>query len=193
MMTKEVSWADLLDYLDKNCNESNIHPYPYEAELYCQLLWMLCEMTAAKTVIEIGIGPTSASGATFIHSLSKRNGKLISIDIDPSRPKQIHKDLAKDLGVAWTQIYGDSLSESVKVKNECDILYIDGDHDFANALGDTLKFLQNLRDGGFCVIDDYPAFGGVSDAKIALEEKGLKLLHFPHHPPDGNGRLVFQK
>ncbi len=190
---KVITWSDCLAYLEAHCNPEE-GPLPAATVLYAQILWVLAESLAVQSVLEVGIGPTSISGMTFAHSMASRGGGvLMSIDIDPSRPKPEYRSWAREHGVLWSTSYGDSLSVTVPEKLSCDLLYIDGDHDTEHAYGDTLRVLPHLRAGGYLLIDDFPAYPGVAEAGFQLYKDGFTFVHLAHHPPHGNGRLLWQK
>jgi Methyltransferase domain len=187
-------WADCYEYLEAHCNPYE-GPFPSETALYAQVLWLLAECCDAKAILEIGVGPTSVSGCVWIHSMGGRGGgQLFSVDKDTTLPQAQFRELAKACGVNWKVAYGDSLTLTGEWPGlQVDLLYVDGDHDEAHAYGDTLGYLPYLRPGGYLLIDDYPAFQGVYHAAERLRGEGYKFIHVPHHPPDGNGRLVWQK
>jgi predicted O-methyltransferase YrrM len=188
-----TTWADCLAYLEAHCNPE---PPPLSAPtvLYAQVLWVLAECLAVQSVLEVGIGPTSVSGCTFAHSMASRGGgSLTSIDVDTSRPKPAYRAWAQQHGVSWSTYYGDSLSVTLPTALTVDLLYIDGDHDVVHAYGDTLRYLPYLRVGGYLVIDDFPAYPGVLEAGQELNRQGFQFVHLAHHPPHGNGRLLWQK
>jgi predicted O-methyltransferase YrrM len=164
---------------------------------YAHLLWVLCEAIGVKSVLEIGVGPTSVSGTVFCHSMGSRGGgRLVSYDIDHDRPAAIYRALAKDKGVDWRVVHGDSRQTFTYPGAEpflFDLVYVDGDHDTEHAIHDTVTGEQYLRPGGYLVIDDYPGNQGVIDAHELLKTRGYACLHIPHDPPDRNGRLVWQK
>jgi hypothetical protein len=161
------------------------------------VLWTFAECIAAKKILEIGIGPTSVSGVTWIHSMARRGGgHLLSLDIDPNVPQQKFRELAAAKGVRWETYYGDSMHQAQNLLPEwfnVDILYVDGDHITEYAYGDTINFLPCLRDGGYLIIDDFPGFDGVREAYARLVREGYQFVHLAHEPPHGNGRLVWQK
>lgn len=190
-----TTWATCDAYLRAHC-DAGAGPMPEPTMRYAHLLWVLSEAIAAESILEIGIGPTSVSGCTFIHSMGSRGGgALHSIDVEPDRPRQLYKDLAIQQNVRWTQTYGDSLEGANQLDPDLrvDLLYVDGAHDFEHAYGDTVTYLPFLRRGGYLIIDDYPGFAGVAEAAKKLKDAGYSFLHVAHEPPHGNGRLVWQK
>jgi predicted O-methyltransferase YrrM len=194
-VTSNDRWTTCAAYLEAECNPTPGW-WPDATQLYAHILWTLTESIAATSILEIGVGPTSVSGCTFAHSMGSRGGgRLWSVDVDPARPADIYRDLARRQSVTWTVVHGDSLDVAAELPAglQVDLLYIDGDHDCAHAYGDTVAYLRYLRPGGLLVIDDYPSFEGVSEAKQLLEADGFTFVHLPHEPPAGNGRLVWQK
>jgi predicted O-methyltransferase YrrM len=190
-----LTWDACHRYLVTHCNPDP-HHWPAATDRYAAILWMLSESLAVTNVLEIGIGPTSVSGMVFAHSMGTRGGgHLLSFDIEPDRPLQLHKDTAAGLNVDWAQVYGDSLVTlpAWHADRQYDLVYVDGDHDEAHAYGDTINGLVHLRLGGYLVIDDYPGGDGVVAAVRHLERDGYVFVHLAHHPPHGNGRMVWQK
>lgn len=189
------AWGDCRDYLEAHCNPTP-EPFPPTSVRYAQVLWLLADCLAVKTVLEVGIGPTAVSGSTFILNMAQRGGGfLLSVDIDQHLPRDVDRQLALTHGVHWTQLYGDSLDVVKQVPEHlrADLLYIDGDHDKTHAYGDTMAYLPFLRPGGYLVIDDFPVFGGVVEALQEFTRHGLQFVHLAHEAPHGNGRLLWQK
>lgn len=195
MIAHRDGWADCLDYLYAHCQMGRC--YPQIDTLYALVLWTLANCAAARRILEVGIGPDSVSGVTFVHALAQYpDGHLMSVDIDPALPQQQFKDLAASKGVVWTQTYGDSLVVPIPAADESvDLLYIDGNHDAAHAIGDLKKFLVVLRPGGYLVIDDFPPTRGLGDGRAEMEAflAPEQFLHLAHAAPAGNGRLVWQR
>lgn len=190
------AWANCLLYLEEFCNPYPNVPYPLSTLAYGQILWVLAEAIGARSVMEIGIGPSAMSGMIFAHSMGTRGGgSLYSIDIETDRPSAGHRQKAVELMVDWQTTYGDSLAliDSFPPALQVDLLYVDGDHDFAHAYGDTVGYFKYLRPGGYLIIDDYPGCDGVIEARQKLNAEGWHFLHLAHHPPHHNGRLLMQK
>ncbi len=195
MSITPTRWQSAQEYLELFCNPT-ASAFPPSTVRYIQVLWLLADVLGATSVLEIGIGPTSVSGSTFILNMASRGGgTLYSVDINPARPRPADRALARDCGVNWVVFHGDSLlmSEQIPKGLQVDLLYVDGDHDHLHAYGDTVTYLQFLRPGGYLVIDDYPTFDGVISARQSLEAEGFTFVHLAHEIPHGNGRLLWQK
>ncbi len=191
--THTLDWADCLAYLQAHCQPEDGN-FNAPTALYAMTLWVLAEALAVESVLEVGIGPTSVSGCTFAHSMASRGGGILtSIDLDRSRPKPQYRQWALEHNVLWHTQYGDSMQVTLPKGYTCDLLYIDGAHDEIHAYEDTKRFLPHLRVGGYLVIDDFPAFEGVKQAAFRLNREGFQFVHLAHHPPHGNGRLLWQK
>lgn len=188
------TWADCVRYLKLYCNEGRTGNLPPATYLYAMSLWLFSETAAAANILEIGIGPESVSGCTFLHSLARRKGgRLTSIDIERSRPLTQYKELANTLQVAWDQVYGNSLAVDIPV-GPYDLVYIDGDHDYAHALGDLQRFGKEARPGGYILVDDFESKNDVGKACDQFQaETGWQYIVVPYHPPFGNGRALFQR
>jgi cephalosporin hydroxylase len=190
------AWLACVAYLEAHCNPHWPAPYPLSTLQYCQVLWTLAEALGVRSVLEIGIGPHACSGMIFAHSMGTRGGGVLrSIDVDVARPDPTYRQVAVAQQVDWIVSHGDSLTlmDTLPPGLQVDLLYIDGDHDYAHAYGDTVGYWPYLRPGGYLVIDDYPGCDGVIEARRALEDVGLHFLHLAHHPPHKNGRLLLQK
>lgn len=189
-MYKE-NYSVCFEFLRAHCNQGR-DALPDATIHYANLLWYFSEMVQARTIYEIGMGPEQVSGATFIHSLANRQGgKLVSFDIE-QRKMDVLVKRAEEMNTVWDTVIGDSLSDDIIVPTQlCDILYIDGDHDFNHAYGDFKKFWPCLRTGGYCLIDDFGAFPGVNEAVGKLTEEGFYSLWILHDA--GNGRSVIRK
>ncbi len=190
------TWSNCLLYLEEFCNPYPGVPYPLSTLTYGEVLWTLSQCIGARAVMEIGIGPSAMSGMIFAHSMGSRGGgTLYSIDIETDRPSEGHRQKAAELMVDWKTSYGDSLAlvDTFPPALQVDLLYVDGDHDYAHAYGDTVGYLPFLRPGGYLVIDDCPTFEGVVQARHQLEAEGFVFVHLAHEPNYGNGRLVWQK
>jgi predicted O-methyltransferase YrrM len=187
--------ADCIRYLEQYSNWDRGLPYSPVDFRYALVLYTFASCAAARTILEIGVGPESVSGVTFIHALGE-GGHLISVDIDDKIPQQKYRDLATAKGVAWTVVHGDSLADETQVPlapNSVDVLYIDGNHEARYAEGDLRKFLPYLRPGGYLIIDDFPPLQGVGEGRVGIEAQVGYFLHLAHNAPAGNGRLCWQK
>lgn len=192
-------WSACLEYLATYCDQHKDAIQPEVNRRYAAVLWLFADCIAAKTILEIGVGPTSVSGCTFILNMAQRGGgHLVSVDIDTERPRPVYRELAAQQGVGWTVIYGDSLTMDAAAviplqPNSVDLLYIDGDHDAAHAESDLKKFLPYLRPGGYLLIDDFPPQKGVGEGRAVIDQIIPEHMHIAHSAPHGNGRLVWQK
>jgi len=187
-------WPTCMAYLEAECNPLPPPVLP-ETVLYAHILWTLAESLGATNILEIGIGPTSVSGCTFVHSMAGRGGGMLySLDIDEKLPQEKYREMATAHGVIWQVVHGDSMTlhESWAPAVLVDLLYVDGDHDYNHAYGDVTNYVKFLRPGGYLVIDD-SATDGVQGAQAQLERDGFSFVHLSHHPPHGNGRLLWQK
>lgn len=187
--------AACLRYLERESHQGKLLPYSPIDFRYVLVLWTFASCAAARTVLEVGIGPESVSGCTFIHAMGP-GGHLISVDIEEKLPQEKYRALAAEKGVAWTVVHGDSLAETTQVPlqpGSVDVLYIDGNHEAEYAVGDLAKYLPYLRAGGYLIIDDFPPTAGLGEGRTGIEAQVGYFLHLAHNAPAGNGRLVWQK
>jgi predicted O-methyltransferase YrrM len=188
------AWAACLAHLEQHSHQGQTTPYNVPDTLYAMTLFTLAECSAARAILEIGVGPESVSGTTFVHSLARRGGALVSVDIDPDLPRPIYRELAARLGVSWSVVTGDSLEvEFHGDPGTMDLVYIDGNHDAAHADGDLRRYLPYVRPGGYLVIDDFRQAPGIGEGRVGIDAQVPWFLHLAHNVPDGNGRLVWQR
>ena len=157
---------------------------------YLNTLRRFTDAADAQTVLEIGIGPESKSALTFAGAMM--GGHVISIDIDPNRPRPQDRQAMAHMGAKWTVVIGDSQKVYVELEDEIDLLYVDGDHTYEYALGDFLRFEPYVRPGGYILVDDYPSFMGVVEAVAELERRGWKGLFLPYDM-ENNGHIIYRK
>ena len=184
-----MTWDVCEAYLREHCN-AWAYPIPETTIAYAKNLWGFCERVQAKSILEVGIGPTSVSGCTFLHWLTPLGLQLVSVDVDASRPQEKYRTLAKTLNVPWHVHHGDSMDVADCLWDSVDLLYIDGDHSFTYAYGDTVAYVPRLKSGGLLVIDDTNT-EGVRQARVELEREGYVFEYHPHE--ESNGHLVWQK
>lgn len=157
---------------------------------YFSTLQRFCEAAEARTVLEIGVGPEGNSAKIFAAAMRQRlPAKIISLDIDPERPRPQDRREVESHGVEWQVIHGNSL-EAV-VDDKVDLLYVDGNHDYEYAIGDFFRFLPQVRPGGYILMDDYPSFEGVAEAVAELEELGWYGLYLPYSLD--NGHVIYRQ
>lgn len=117
---------------------------------YALNLYTLAESSQATRILEIGAGWGWSSRA-FALSLANRSGTLISIDPHTERIKAENRGRIAALSMTWdirNERSGDNpLNDSI------DILYIDGDP--RNAGTDFVRYYENVRPGGYIVLDGY--------------------------------------
>ena len=162
--------------------------YAEMPEATCNYMYNLrrfADAAQASTVLEIGVGPEAVSALAFAYSAAVK--KVVSIEIDPSLPGEVFREAIRDR-VEWDLVYGDSC-ETV-ITDAVELLYIDGAKD--NTLTDFERYYGNVKQGGFIVIDDFPCYMGVRQARTELETRGV---HFVDLPYDGtmNGHLIWRK
>lgn len=119
----------------------------------------ICELIESKVAIETGVAYGWSSSA-ILHSISKRGGNLISIDMP--MPKQADYEL---IGCAvetkhmnnWTLLrepdkYG--LLKAIKTSKNLDFVHYDSDKNYYGRKWAVPIIMKNLIPGGFFVCDD---------------------------------------
>lgn len=140
---------------------------------YALNLYTLAESIKAMTVLEIGAG-WGWSGRAFALSLSKRHGKLISIDPRPERIKSENRRRIEVSGASWD--IRKERSADRPCNDRIDLLYIDGDP--REAASDFIKYSENVRAGGLIILD---GFGGQPGPTEFVESCEMNFLHLPYN------------
>ncbi len=104
--------------------------------------------------VEIGtqIGLSTRALLTVAHIV---DGKVISIDIDPSCGEGLTKKWvdSHNLKDRWTFI--GKASQEVEPVKDADFLLVDGDHGYEAVCSDMARHGVAVRNGGIIVLDDY--------------------------------------
>lgn len=122
---------------------------------------LVLSLPADPIIVNIGAGP-GTSTSTFLQY--RKDAKVYSVDIqlesspfgslvgeqtaltamgllDPTRYFPIHGD-SKEVGRTWD-------------KGEVDLVFVDGDHSYAGAVGDITIWWPHLKPGGYMAVHDY--------------------------------------
>lgn len=124
------------------------------------VLAYLTKVTKPSTIFEIG---TFLGRTTLLFAQNSPAGcQVFTLDLPKSQTGSTYHN---SIGSAWakrpekvkiTRLSGDSrLFDFKKWFGKCDIIYIDGGHDFATVSSDTKNALKMSRKGGFIIWDDY--------------------------------------
>lgn len=201
IISTDRSYLKLWEHLDSLNLSKHKPPYPFYIQRYVRTLYHLAEAFEIKTALEIGIGSLAMSGQSFAHSMAQRGGgRIVSVDIDVTRPNAVQHAYALTCGVEWTIIHGDSTSPEVKVPElNYDLLFIDGDHVTPAPRLDFEKYYPLVRPGGLVLFDDYKLLyddatdKGVYNLISSLQEEGLVLFPLPTDPPQQNHIVLHRK
>lgn len=133
-------------------------------ELYYRFLYDLHEQLGSFDAIEIG----TLYGVSAAHLACGNLGRVITIDIDPGSKSKCDAFALTNLEA----ITGNSTIVLPQLRERqslglgvCDVLYVDGQHDFGNAYTEYYGYRQLVRDGGIMIFDDihFPADGNEMD------------------------------
>jgi predicted O-methyltransferase YrrM/GT2 family glycosyltransferase len=107
----------------------------------------LCEELEAKKVIELGVR-SGVSTIAWLYGVSKTDGHLWSVDINP-QPPNINHD-------RWTFVQGDDLSNEVleALPSDADVVFIDTDHRYELTKAEIAEYSLRVRAGGVMVFHD---------------------------------------
>lgn len=124
-------------------------------------------------VFEFGIG----RGGSLLHfyNNTSQEVKIVSFDVSVEAvPPFIRNKVFADPRVEV--IIGDSNNYDFSNHfNSCDLIFIDGGHDYREVKADTLSAFQILREGGVIIWDDYnPFYTGVFSVVNKLQSLGLR-------------------
>ena len=167
-------------------------------ETYVRVLYALALRTSSlvNTILEIGVGDSSAAFAHALRMAGKEAPRLFSIELDPARPSEVMMRAVREeeIGVAWHIVHGYSLKVPLdQLPSEVDLLYIDGDHGGEHTIGDHRRYAPLVRAGGLIVFDDYPLFPGPVAAVTMLAAEGLVGKKLPYNVKEGNSFYVIRK
>ena len=107
----------------------------------------------AKWILELGVGSNAFSTYIFLEALKVTDGKLISIDINPSYGYGNHPEYDRN---RWNFVCADSTNySSVGIdKGGFDILMIDSSHQIEYTRKELDKYVPLLRMNGFLYVHD---------------------------------------
>jgi len=124
------------------------------------ILYDIANNIKKDTINYVEIG--AYAGASAILMLHNKNVKVISIDIGKPIGKQ---KVLNNINIFFSEerfkyIQGNSqnqktIDELLKITNEIDILFIDGDHSFEGVIKDFENYSNFVSKNGFIVFDDY--------------------------------------
>jgi hypothetical protein len=125
-----------------------------------------------KTYLEIG---SFAGGSVSLVSSHPYPTKCYSIDLGRPIPQEVvENNVSKFKNEKSTFKYfkGDSRDENVinQIKDEIDILFIDGDHSYDGALNDFKVYSKMVKAGGYIVFDDYNDYIHSPEVKTAVDD-----------------------
>lgn len=111
-------------------------------------------------VVNIGAG-AGTSGLAFLES--RQDLILHTVDIqDADSPfgclyaeRQVCQAAGYALGERWFQYHVDSKRLAAYWTELADIVFVDGGHEYDEAMGDILSWLPHIRDGGYMAVHDY--------------------------------------
>lgn len=123
------------------------------------LLYNLVEFFEFNNVVETGVAYGFSSSA-ILHSLKKRDGKLISIDMPMPKQSDYHligTAVCKEHLPLWTLIKEPDktgLLRAIKKLNEIDLFHYDSDKNYYGREFAFPLMLKALKKGGFLISDD---------------------------------------
>lgn len=142
----------------------------HPGEPYYYFLQLVVAREGVKRALEIG----TRTGAGALH-LASGGAHAVTLDIDPGCAPNVAR-IASEHTLSIEAYAGDSLTWR-PTGELFDLLFIDGEHNYAAAYGDYLRFRPFVRDGGFIVFDDTRltedmtrAWDMIADPKIELPE-----------------------
>lgn len=116
----------------------------------------------AQQVIEIGVGSGNSSSA-FLIALRETNGRLWSVDIEPTEAALELKAACPD----WTYIHGESLTVEPTAPFRADVLFIDSEHSYTQTYNELDAYAPHVKSGGIILLHDTEtSFAEVKPAMI---------------------------
>jgi hypothetical protein len=135
-----------------------------EAELLVALVWRaVARCDAAALLVEIGsyCGRATTLMALAAHSLGRTNARVVALD-EPSLgpapdgrgPRQALRDNLAATGIA-SMVACAPEDTQAPWEDGCDLILVDGRHDYASVDADVKRFAPHLHPGGLLVFHDY--------------------------------------
>lgn len=151
-------------------------------------LYSLVIGTRARTVVEIGVRYGGSTSALILGLANSKQGCLYSFDIVdcPDVRKRV-----TEWGLDYLWNFTAMDSQKVTWDQPIDILFIDGDHFYAGAKADYVKFEPFVKQGGFILMHDTkPSTShNYSEVKDFLPEVTYPYITLPY----GEGLTIIQK
>lgn len=144
-----------------------------DRELLSLLTFM--KKVGPKKIFEFGIG----RGGSLLHFLENTDSEVQIISFDLSLdalPAFVRSKVSSEKRVET--IVGDSNSYDFSSHfNSCDLIFVDGGHEYREVKADTLNAFKMLKSGGMIIWDDYnPFYSGVFKVVNGLHALGLNLV-----------------
>ena len=131
-------------------------------EDYMRTLYRWAEEEDAKLIYEVGIF-TAKSTAAFLVSLSHRDGRLISCDINPHTERMMEY---ADLERFWTCRIMSSKDFIETLSEQADMVYLDGSHTYDAVSHELRGFWPLVKPGGLIIVHDI----GIPEEKKIIED-----------------------
>jgi caffeoyl-CoA O-methyltransferase len=166
---------ELLARLNRETNLKVLQPRMLSGHFQGRLLSMISHMINPSYVLELGTF-TGYSALCLAEGL-KVGGKLITIDINPELEQFVKKYVNESRFKDAIEIHiGDATELIVKFKYPFDLIFIDADKE--NYLNYYLILFNQLRKGGFMLVDNVLWSGKVVNKVVAKDETTRLINEF---------------
>jgi caffeoyl-CoA O-methyltransferase len=166
--------TELLKQLNRDTHAHVLQPRMLSGHFQGRLLSMISRMIKPTFILEIGTY-TGYSALCLAEGLAQ-NGKLITIDINPEQEERINRYITAAGKSNQIQfIVGDAYNIMKTLPHTFDLIFIDADK--PNYAKYYEQALENLRTGGFVMLDNMLWSGKVLDEQEREKDKDTKTLH----------------
>jgi len=164
-----TSWATLRQTSEKSANPMPVTLSVMQDESTTDInqhlvtLSMLVIEFGLRQIVELGTRD-GASTLALLEAASRIGGHVMSIDIEPC---EVAKRKVAEAGFAslWEFLQADDLKvKALQIPQEIDLLFIDTNHIYTQAIAELRKYGAHLKSGSWVALHDYVSFLGVARA-----------------------------
>jgi len=169
-----TSETNVLRELNRDTHVNVLQPRMLSGHFQGRLLSMISKMIQPEFILEIGTY-TGYSAICLAEGLTK-NGKLITIDINPEQEERIRKFIAASGFENKIQfIVGDALQIVKSLTQTFDLVFIDADKPNYPRYYEIA--IEKVKPGGYIIADNVLWSGKVVEENEMSKDKDTMLLH----------------
>tara|TARA_Y100000310_G_scaffold161855_2_gene161789 strand:- start:1665 stop:2189 length:525 start_codon:yes stop_codon:yes gene_type:complete len=150
-------------------------PEHWGAQGYIYLLYSLALATNAQLIYEIGVNGARSTHA-FLCAMQITGGQLWSCDVVDYDHRVTDEKLRKH----WGFFHTPAAEWRKSLSSQCDIVFIDGHHNYEFVSEDVENFWPFVKKGGLMVLHDTKYMErGPGEVFRELKEQGVEIIDLP--------------